>query len=327
MLRRRARTMNPSACTFSSREYEMTDDRLSQLLDLVDVGGVASGGFAVRGPWMTRGRVHVPLKFIAVVHGRAHLLTDGLDHPVVLQRGDVAILSDRSWLQLSGGIGIAAPQQIEPEEDFSASRLREADADVDDVVFGGRIEIGDTGRALLLDALDPVTHLPAGPDTAPVRDILDRLFAEVTGRRAGSAFAIRQHGQLLMLEVLRAYAGRPDLPPGWFRALSDRRLRAALDLMHDQPDQPWTLAELARAAAMSRTSFAERFRRTVGSPPRAYLTEWRMILARRALEDADVRVGALAAELGYASESAFSTAFARTVGESPRQYRHRVRSV
>ncbi|MDP4512040.1 helix-turn-helix domain-containing protein [Nonomuraea turcica] len=60
-------------------------------------------------------------------------------------------------------------------------------------------------------------------------------------------------------------------------------------------------------------------------PPLTYLNRWRMLLAQRALRDGDVRVGSLAVELGYASESAFSTAFKREVGESPLRYRFRVR--
>jgi AraC-like DNA-binding protein len=50
-----------------------------------------------------------------------------------------------------------------------------------------------------------------------------------------------------------------------------------------------------------------------------------MLLAQRALRNEDVRIGALAAQLGYTSESAFSTAFKRHVGEAPLRYRHRLR--
>jgi hypothetical protein len=62
-----------------------------------------------------------------------------------------------------------------------------------------------------------------------------------------------------------------------------------------------------------------------GLPPLRYLNSWRMLLAQRALRDGDVRLGSLAADLGYASESTFSTAFKREVGESPLRYRYRVR--
>jgi AraC-like DNA-binding protein len=102
-------------------------------------------------------------------------------------------------------------------------------------------------------------------------------------------------------------------------------LQPALALLHDDPSRPWRLEELARAAAMSRTSFAERFRTVAGTPPLTYLTRWRMTLAQRALRDDETSVGSLAADLGYTSESAFSNAFKRELGESPLRFRSRTR--
>lgn len=242
-----------------------------------------------------------------------------------LEPGDVAILNNRSWLSVEGGAGDGPPREITPEESYAYAGLAGAARGVDDVLIGGRIELNAAGHELLLRALPPVGHVRASAAAQTnLRGSLDRLFEEVTADRPGSAFAIRQYGQLLLLEVLRAYVDQVELPPGWLRLLTDERLRPALGLMHADPGRPWGLDELARAAAMSRTSFAERFRAVAGMPPLTYLGRWRMLLAQRALRDGDVRVGALASELGYASESAFSTAFKREVGESPLHYRRRV---
>lgn len=308
----------------------MPADRLSEVLDLLEVRSVLSGGFAACGPWVTRGEVSVPLKFIAVVCGHAQLITDGVDRPMALGPGDVAILNGRSWLQLEGGsdaIGAATQREILPERDFSSARLIAADRQAEDVVVGGRIELTPAGRHMLLNVLPGVAHIRGSTrQTSPLQECLHRLLDEVTAGRPGSVFAIRQHGQLMLLETLRACAAQPDMAPGWLGVLKDERLRPALDLMHDHPERPWGLQELARAAAMSRTSFAQRFREAAGVPPLRYLGRWRVLLAQRALRDDDVRVGALALELGYASESAFSTAFKRATGESPLRYRRRVRS-
>ena len=302
------------------------DDQLSEVFDLVEVRGVVSGGIVARGRWASRSPIEDPLKFFAMVRGRARLATDGVDRPIELEPGDVAILNNRSWLELEGGAGDGPRREVLPETDFSSARLVGADRDADDVVVGGRVELNPAGRALLLQALPPLGHVRASAAAATnLRAALHRLFDEVTGNRMGSAFAIRQHGQLLLLEVLRAYVDQAELPPGWLRLLTDERLRPALSLMHAEPGRPWSLPELARAAAMSRTSFAERFRSVAGVPPLAYLNRWRMFLAQRALRDSDVRVGSLAVDLGYASESAFSTAFKREVGVSPLRYRYRVR--
>jgi AraC-like DNA-binding protein len=304
----------------------MVDDQLSEVFDLVEVRGVLSGAFAVRGPWVSRAAIESPLKFFAMVCGRARLTTDGGDGPIELEPGDVAILNNRSWLELAGGTGDGPRREIVPAADLPSTHLAGADCGTDDVVIGGHVDLNPAGQALLLQALPPVGHVRASAAAATnLRGSLDRLFDEVTGNRIGSAFAIRQYGQLLLLDVLRAYVDQAELPPGWLRLLTDERLRPALRLMHAEPGKPWGLAELARAATMSRTSFAERFRTTAGIPPLTYLNRWRMLLAQRALRDSDVRVGSLAVELGYASESAFSTAFKREVGESPLRYRYRVR--
>ncbi|PZF80213.1 AraC family transcriptional regulator [Jiangella anatolica] len=303
----------------------MVDDQLSEVFDLVEVRGVVSGGFVSRGPWVTHAKIE-GLKFFAVVSGRARLNADGLDEPLQLEEGDVAVLNDRAWLTAEGGSGDGPPQEVTPDADFSSFRLTSGFGAGADVVVGGHVDLDPAGRALLSQALPPVAHVRgSGAAAANLRGSLHRLLDELTERRVGSAFAVRQHGQLLLLEVLRAYVGQAELPPGWLRLLTDQRLRPALDLMHAEPGRRWGLAELARAAAMSRTSFAERFRGVAGVPPLTYLGRWRMLLAQRALRDDDVRVGSLASGLGYASESAFSTAFKREVGESPLRYRHRLR--
>lgn len=302
----------------------MVGDQLSEVFDLVEIRGLVSGGFAARDPWVARAPIEDPLKLIAMVYGRARLTTDGIDEPIELEPGDVAILNNRSWLEQEGGTGDGPRRQIVPQENFT--RLAGADRGTDDVVIGIAVDLNPAGRALLLQALPPVGHVRASATTATnLRDGLDRLFDEVTADRIGAKFAIRQYGQLLLLEVLRAYVDQAELPPGWLRLLTDERLRPALDLMHAAPEKPWSLPELARAAAMSRTSFAKRFRTVSGQPPLTYLNRWRMLLAQRALRDQDVRIASLASDLGYASESAFSTAFKREVGDSPLRYRHRMR--
>lgn len=296
------------------------------MFDLVEVRGLLSGGLAVRGPWASRSAIEEPLKFFAMVCGRARLSTDGLDKPIELESGDVAILNNRSWLELEGGTGTGPRREVVPEADFSSTRFLSADRGADDVIVGGCVDLGPAGRSLLLQALPSAGHVQASAAGATtLRGNVDRLFDELTANKMGSAFAIRQYGQLLLLEMLRAYVEQSELPPGWLRLLADERLRPALSLIHAEPGKPCGLEDLARAAAMSRTSFAERFRTVAGVPPLTYLSRWRMLLAQRALRDGDARVGSLASNLGYASESAFSTAFKREVGESPLRYRHRMR--
>jgi AraC-like DNA-binding protein len=127
----------------------------------------------------------------------------------------------------------------------------------------------------------------------------------------------------MFVQVLRTHltdpAQAPD--PGWIRAIADERIAPALRLMHSDPGRSWTLGELARASAMSRTTFATRFKEVAGIAPVTYLHGWRMRLAERALRGGATPISSVALSLGYTSESAFSNAFKRAVGVSPKRYR------
>lgn len=298
------------------------DDQLSAVFDLVGVRCVVSGGFAVRGPWVTRAAVE-GVKFLAVLGGHASLTADDVDRPVALAPGDVALLNDRRVLTAQGGTGDGPRREVVPEADFDSARVLGADPDAD-IVLGGHLDLSPTGHALLSQALPPLVRVAgSAPGADPLRASLYRLFDEVTSDRPGAAFAVRQHSQLVMLEILRGHLQQAEVPPGWLRLLTDPRLHLALRAMHENPGHPWGLRELARIAAMSRTSFAARFRAVGATTPLAYLHRWRMTLARRALREADTGVSELARELGYSSPSAFSTAFTREFGEPPLHYRRR----
>jgi AraC-like DNA-binding protein len=302
----------------------MATDRLSEILDLIEVRSVVSGGSAVRGRWQTGSPIDDDLKFIAVVRGHARIDTDGLDRPIEMGEGDVVVLNGRSWLTLEGGSGDEPPVRVEPPAAGSHIRPDDAAAAGADVLIGGRVELNPTGRQLLLRALPPVVHVGRSSTVGPqLRGHVQRLFEEIVADRAGSDFAIRQYGQLLVLDVVRGFMHDAEMPAGWLKVLADERLRPALALIHEQPAKAWSLEDLARASSMSRSTFAERFRTAAGTPPLAYLIDWRMLLAQRDLRSPDTRIRPLALQLGYSSESAFSSAFKRHVGESPVSYRSR----
>ena len=88
-----------------------------------------------------------------------------------------------------------------------------------------------------------------------------------------------------------------------------------------EPARGWGLEALARDCGMSRATFAAHFKTNAGITPLAYLTQWRMRLAERALRDGNATISSLGYSLGYASESAFSNAFKRLVGQAPARYR------
>jgi AraC-like DNA-binding protein len=90
--------------------------------------------------------------------------------------------------------------------------------------------------------------------------------------------------------------------------------------MHGQLARSWTVPQLAKSAALSRSAFFSRFTQTVGVPPMEYLLAWRMAVAKDLLRRQELGVGEVADRVGYGSASTFSTAFTRHVGQAPSRY-------
>ncbi len=61
-------------------------------------------------------------------------------------------------------------------------------------------------------------------------------------------------------------------------------------LTHESPTRSWTVAQLAKEAALSRSAFFERFNRAVGVALMEYLLARRMALAKKLLRDKEGNV-------------------------------------
>lgn len=199
----------------------------------------------------------------------------------------------------------------------------------------------------LLGSLPPVllvrTDQPAGSELAEVTgplplwcivqaeagDWLDNTLRytieEAEGERPASSAMLPRLIELLFVEVLRRYMQQlPTEYTSWLAAVRDPVVGCALRLMHTHPDQRWTVEELARAAAISRSALAQRFTRLIGEPPMQYLQSWRIQLAKSLLGETNLSLTEIARRTGYESEAAFNRAFKRQVGQPPATWRRTV---
>lgn len=299
----------------------MTPDPLSEMLALVNARCVITGGFRAGGEWAFRFRPDAPVKFDAVIRGSCWLMVDD-GPPTRLVAGDAVVFNEAGPAVLCSDPRLrpAATTEILASEEDSLGRLGSGD---DVAIIGGHVDLDPAAAGLFTSALPSVTHASASSaEAAEMRRLLERIMEETASAHPGASFAIDQHAQLLLLQVLRIGLQREAVShPGWLRLLADPQLRPAVSLMHADPARAWGLADLATAAGMSRSHFAHRFRETSGQPPLTYLSHWRVRLAERALRESDATVASLAERLGYASESSFSHAFTRITGMSPSRYR------
>lgn len=305
---------------------EMLNDPLSDVLQLAEAKSVMTGGFTASGVWALHFPPPKEIKFSVIARGACWARLDGQKRTFRLEQGDVCLMPGRHGFTI--GSNLTAPPRDAVR--FFA-RKTGAFAQIGDgsefVSLAGGVSLHPSNAEMLIDVLPAFIHIrAASPEATPLRWLVEQLVSERDSTVPGSRLATAQLAQLLYTQVLRAHLSTAAaLSTGWLRAVCDARLAPALRLMHAEPGRDWKLQELAKASAMSRTSFAVHFKAVAGIAPLTYLTEWRMRLAQRTLREADASVAQVASSYGYTSESAFSHAFKRVTGRRPRDYRSEAR--
>ena len=145
---------------------------------------------------------------------------------------------------------------------------------------------------------------------------------EARAARAGNAAMLARLTELMFVEILREYMhGLPANQGGWLAGVKDAHVGKALRLLHADPVREWTVEELAREAAVSRSVLAQRFTELVGESPMRYLANWRMQLAKQMMREGTRNIQEIATRVGYDSEAAFNRAFKRATGSPPGTWR------
>jgi AraC-like DNA-binding protein len=235
------------------------------------------------------------------------------------QRGDVFLLP------------AGQPHTIRQGPRLPSRPLAATDARLEVVTYGGggtrwlagTFSFDDSRAAGLLHGLPPLIELRgAGDQSLLWLDVsAQMLMKEKIEPSQGSREMISRILGLLFIHVLRAWATGPNAAPGWLTGAMDPVVGGAITEIHANPGHAWTIERLADIANLSRSAFAERFKRRVGQPPATYLSEVRLADGADRLLGTNDPVGAVAAKVGYDSEAAFSRAFSKRYGMPPARWR------
>lgn len=292
-------------------------DPLTEVVQLLQPRAVLANGISGKGGWAVRYSEYGHPGFCIMLEGRCLLAVDGHE-PITLREGDFVLLPTTPAFTLSSFVP-APPVFIDPKTVPGGQGERRHGDPVgapDMRSLGGAFMFDRAGPGLLVSMLPRVVHVQG---SARLAQLVQMVGDEYEAQRPGSEYMLSRLAGMLLIEAMRE-AAAGSAPPGLLRGLGDERLALALQRMHAQVDRAWTVAELAGAAALSRSAFYERFTRAVGVAPMDYLLRWRMELAKQLLRHEGLPVSVVAERVGYGSASTFSVAFSRHVGESPSRY-------
>lgn len=258
--------------------------------------------------------------YCAVLEGSCRMAVDG-QAPLLLQAGDFVLVPAAFGVSMSSserpsGTGNSGPVEIGPGQ----FRIGSRQGPIDLRILAGHCSFNSEDAALLLSMLPRIVHIRGEERLAT---LVNLVGDETLRQRPAREVVLCRLLEVLLIEAFRCAPGTAA-SPGLVRGLAEPRLAMAIRALHEEPTRDWTVAELAQKAALSRTTFFERFSRALGMTPMDYLLAWRMAIAKDLLVRKKGSVAEIAARVGYGSASTFSVAFSRHVGIPPTHYARNV---
>ncbi len=312
------------------REPQDTSDALGQALRFVRMSGTFYCRSELSAPWgLTIPSMPGHMWFHVVIEGSTWLEVGETGDQRLLAQGTLALLPRDSKHRLRSEPGVPAREVVQLERERVNKRyeiLRYGEGGQRTTLFCGAVRFIDQAARTLVAALPPaiVIDVSNSHQMEWMQSTLRLIAAEAQALQPGHEAVLTRLGDVLAIQAIRSWIQTyPPVRSGWIAALQDPKIGLAISLIHRDPGRAWTLAELARRVAMSRSAFAARFTELVGEPMMHYLTRWRMHVALEALRQDRTPVAELAARLGYRSQAAFSRAFKRVVTTSPGAVRRR----
>ncbi len=292
-------------------------DPLAEIVTLLQPGAPFAKVVGGAGSWRVRRSENGQPFYCVVLHGSCRLAVAG-HQPVTLRESDFVLIPSAYDFAMSS-LWPPAPEEVDtlpvalPGGGFWLG-IPDQPAEVRLLV--GYCVFGSPDAALLVSLLPQLVHVRGETRLATLVRLVGEEAREL---RPARDVILARLLEVLLIDALRSTVGT-TASPGLLRGLADGRVAVAIRRMHERPTEAWTVAQLAKEAALSRSAFFERFSRAVGVAPMGYLLAWRMALAKSLLRRSDAGIAEVAERVGYGSSSAFSVAFTRHVGLSPTRY-------
>lgn len=303
-------------------------DALSGVLDLIRLQGAVYFRADFPAPWGMRMDAGGMAQFHMIVRGHCVLEVPGRDDPVLpLSAGDIVVFPHGDAHALADRAGSDKLPGLQVLQAHQAGRPPFAGAGPATTIVCGHFEFDRRFDHRLLGDLPPLIHVAqsAPHQLSWLETVTAAIIQETGSGRPGADTVARRLAEVLFVQILRTHIAQAAPARGYLAALGDARISDAIRIIHGGAHTSLSLDGIARAVAMSRSAFANRFRELVGVTPIRYLTEWRMLKARELLETTSLPIPAVSERVGYMSEAAFNRAFKRAFGQGPGALRRAAR--
>lgn len=301
-------------------------DLVTEVLRSVSMQTVVFGRAVLRAPWGLRVDLPGRAVFHIVLRGQCWVSVNG-DRPLRLAYGDTVVfpcadshdMNDRPGVSVKPITELLVRHPMTPDRRFCYGGRGPLT-----ILLCGAFQINDPKLNLLGVLLPPFLHVKSkGSNTSSQLRVLTKCIeTELKVSRPGGQAIVTRMAETFLLQAIRDHVlSTVDGDRGLPAIVRDSSIGRVLRLIHQQPEHPWTVGELAKKAHLSRSAFAARFKMRVGDTPQSYLQRHRFSKAIQLLRTTDTKIREIALRVGYESETSFSKAFKRVMGTSPGSFR------
>lgn len=278
-------------------------------------------------PWAIRLPQGPGMRFHFVARGECTVRVAGHD-AIRLAAGDLSLLPHASDHVIADPPD-AVPRLLDELQPTPAGpcsyRLRTGGSGRAGLVLCGSMVFDPLTTRHIVSAMPAVLRVPGVRLRDPaLAAAVEQMADEAAAPGFGTAAVMARPADLVVVRALRLWMeDNPGHAAGWIAAARDPAVARALTALHERPGEPWDVEALAAVAAVSRSTFSERFAAALGTSPARYVAQWRMQRAAELLRTTALTMAEIATRLGYESDASFSRSFKRIMGEAPSGVRRR----
>jgi AraC-like DNA-binding protein len=258
--------------------------------------------------------------FHVVTYGQAFIHTKNKMKPLLLNKGDIALMARGCDHIVSTDDKISG--RLYPISEFSKN---------DEPILKPKLSLVSGAYQLWNDPVH--SFFSEIPDWYILRNeevqsfghlqlMISLLSEETLHPQMGSERIIQGLLDVMFSLIIRKIVEKSDSKkPSFSSAIQDLEIRKSIELMHSDFSRNWSLEELAKACGLSRAGYALKFKKIVGDTPLHYLMTLRIQAAMDLLSSTDSTIETIAQQVGYQDAFGFSKAFKKMTGKPPREFR------
>jgi AraC-like DNA-binding protein len=302
--------------------YESSFDVLNDVLNLLRFKGSVFFQSELASPWgMSLPKYNAP-RFHIAVDGDCYVGVQGISEPVVqMKHMDILILpnGDKHWIADQPGRKLETSERAGKACELGTPLFQ--NGKITNKLICAIVEFDKDLSHPILNSLPSILKFSNISHSDPIWMTVLLISSTMKQEKSHKSVIIDRLAELLFIQLLKKHILESKNPANFFAALSDKRICKTLELIHNHPEENWSLETLLEKVNMSRATLVRQFKKTVGMPPMMYLLQWRMIKAHNLIKHSNKTLEQISEAVGFSSARTLSKAFKNTYGVSPTQLR------